>query len=59
MSLSASFTQAAMGMGAFITGHIVSVDAAGVMTGYNYAGYIALVATLAAVWVSTKLTQRG
>jgi predicted MFS family arabinose efflux permease len=59
MSLSASFTQAAMGMGAFITGHIVYVDSAGVMTGYNYAGYIALVATLAALWVSTKLKQRG
>jgi predicted MFS family arabinose efflux permease len=59
MSLSASFTQAAMGLGAFVTGHIVSVDASGVMTGYNYAGYIALLATMAAVWVSTKLKQRG
>ncbi len=59
MSLSASLTQAAMGMGAFITGHIVSVDSTGVMTGYNYAGYMALTATLAAVWVSPKLKQRG
>jgi predicted MFS family arabinose efflux permease len=59
MSLSASFTQAAMGLGAFVTGHIVSVDAGGVMTGYNYAGYIALLATMAAVWVSTRLKQRG
>jgi predicted MFS family arabinose efflux permease len=59
MSLSASFTQAAMGLGAFVTGHIVSVDATGVMTGYNYAGYIALLATIAAVWVSTRLKQRG
>lgn len=59
MSLSASLTQAAMGLGAFVTGHIVSVDSTGIMTGYNYAGYIALTATLAAVWVSRKLTQRG
>jgi predicted MFS family arabinose efflux permease len=59
MSLSASLTQAAMGMGAFITGHIVSVDSTGVMTGYNYAGYMAVLATLAALWVSTKVVQRG
>ncbi|MDI9334544.1 MAG: MFS transporter [Cytophagales bacterium] len=59
MSLSASFQQAAMGLGAFVTGHIVSTTSAGVMTGYNYAGYIALTATLLALWVSKKVVQRG
>jgi predicted MFS family arabinose efflux permease len=59
MSLSASLQQAAMGLGAFITGHIVSTSSTGVMTGYNYAGYLALAATLLALWVSGKVQQRG
>ncbi len=59
MSLSASFQQAAMGLGAFIAGHIVSVDASGVMHHYNIAGYIAAAAILAALWVSGKVRQRG
>lgn len=59
MSLSASLTQAAMGMGAFITGHIVSTNAAGELLHYNYAGYIAVIATGLAMWVSKKVTQRS
>jgi len=59
LSLSASFQQAAMGLGAFITGHIVSIDTSGVMTGYNYAGYVAATAMLAALWISGKVTQRS
>jgi predicted MFS family arabinose efflux permease len=59
MSLSASFQQAAMGLGAFITGHIVSLDANGVMHRYNIAGYLAAAAMLTALWVSGKVTQRG
>jgi len=59
MSLSASFQQAAMGLGAFAVGHIVSVDASGVMHHYNVAGYIAAAAMLTALWVSGKVRQRG
>lgn len=59
MSLSASFQQAAMGLGAFAVGNIVSVDASGVMHHYNVAGYIAAAAMLAALWVSGKVRQRG
>ena len=59
MSLSASFQQAAMGLGAFTVGHIVSVDASGVMHHYNIAGYLAATAILAALWVSGKVRQRG
>jgi predicted MFS family arabinose efflux permease len=59
MSLSSSFTQAAMGLGAYVTGHLVSIDSSGVMTGYNYAGYMAAIATVLALWVSGKVVQRG
>ncbi len=59
MSLSASLQQAAMGLGAFAVGHIVSVDASGVMHNYNIAGYVAAAAMLIALWVSGKVTQRG
>jgi predicted MFS family arabinose efflux permease len=59
MSLSASFQQAAMGLGAFVAGHIVSIDANGVMHNYNFAGYVAAAAILAALWVSGKVRQRG
>ncbi len=59
MSLSASFQQAAMGLGAFVAGHIVSVDTSGVMHQYNVAGYVAAAAMLAALWVSGRIKQRG
>jgi predicted MFS family arabinose efflux permease len=59
MSLSASFQQAAMGLGAFVAGHIVSVDTSGVMHNYNIAGYLAVTAIVAALWVSGKVQQRG
>jgi predicted MFS family arabinose efflux permease len=59
MSLAASFQQAAMGLGAFVVGHIVVVDASGVMSHYNIAGYIAAATMLAALWVSGKVTQRS
>jgi predicted MFS family arabinose efflux permease len=59
MSLSASFQQAAMGLGAFVAGHIVSIDANGVMHNYNFAGYLAAAAILAALWVSRRVSQRG
>lgn len=59
MSLTASFQQAAMGLGSFAIGHIVSVDASGVMSHYNIAGYIATAAMLAALCVSGKVIQRS
>jgi predicted MFS family arabinose efflux permease len=59
MSLSASLQQAAMGLGAFVVGHIVSVDTTGVMHHYNVAGYLSTAAILIALWVSGKVTQRG
>jgi predicted MFS family arabinose efflux permease len=59
MSLSASFQQAAMGLGALVVGHIVTVDQSGVLHNYNIAGYIAAVSILAALWVSSKVTQRS
>jgi predicted MFS family arabinose efflux permease len=59
MSLSASLQQAAMGLGAFVSGHIVRVDASGVMHHYNMAGYLAVACILAALWVSSKVTQRS
>ncbi len=59
MSLSASLQQAAMGLGAFVVGHIVSVDESGVMHHYNIAGYLAATAILAALWVSGMVSQRG
>jgi predicted MFS family arabinose efflux permease len=59
LSLSASLQQAAMGLGAFVTGHIISIDASGVMHRYDVAGYIAVAAMLTALWVSGRITQRG
>jgi hypothetical protein len=48
-----------MGLGAFVTGHIISIDASGVMHRYDVAGYIAVAAMLTALWVSGRITQRG
>jgi predicted MFS family arabinose efflux permease len=59
MSLSASLQQAAMGLGAFIAGHIVTVDASGVMSYYNVVGYLSAAAMLTALWVSGRVTQRS
>lgn len=59
MGLSASLQQGAMGLATFVTGHIVSTNAAGEMERYNYAGYIAVIATLAALWAASKVQQRG
>jgi predicted MFS family arabinose efflux permease len=59
MSLSASMQQAAMGLGAFIAGHIVTVDTSGVMHHYNIVGYLSATAMLLALWVSGKVVQRG
>ncbi|MEY4295916.1 MAG: hypothetical protein RLY82_1604 [Pseudomonadota bacterium] len=59
MSLSASLQQAAMGLGAFIAGHIVSVGESGVMSHYNIVGYLSATAMLTALWVSGKVTQRS
>ncbi len=59
MSLSASLQQGAMGLSTFVTGLIVSTNAAGDMVGYNYAGYIAVLGTAGAMWAASKVTQRG
>ena len=59
MSLNSSVQSAAMGAAAFLTGHIISTDAAGLMQGFNYAGYIATVAAVLAWWLSGKIVQRG
>jgi predicted MFS family arabinose efflux permease len=59
MSLSASMQQAAMGLGAFIAGHIVTVDNSGVMHHYNIVGYLSAATMLTALWVSGKVTQRS
>lgn len=58
MSLSASFQQAAMGLGSLITGHLVSTDANGVMHGFEYAGYMSVTATLLALWLVNRIPKR-
>ncbi len=59
MSLSASFQSATLGLATLTTGHIVSTNAAGELLHYNYAGYIAVIATGLAMWVSKKVIQRS
>jgi predicted MFS family arabinose efflux permease len=59
MSLTASAQQAAMATAAYITGHVLGTSATGDLLGFEWAGYMSTVATLAALWLSSKVVQRA
>ena len=55
MSLNASVQQAASGLAALVGGFIVSRNASGMLVGYSYVGYVAIGATLIAMWLVGRL----
>lgn len=55
MSLNASVQQAASGMAALVGGLIVSRNADGALVGYHKVGYVAIAATLVAMWLVGRL----
>lgn len=57
MSLIASLQQFASGCASLLAGQIVARGADGTLMNYNYIGYIAVAATLAAIYFSNKIVE--
>jgi len=57
MSLNATTQSLAMGMATTLSGYIISQDDSGRLADYGTVGYIAVAATLVAVWSVSRITQ--
>ena len=55
MSLNSTTQSLASGSAAFVTGLIVATDATGKLLHYNYAGYLGIACTLAAMWLCVRI----
>jgi predicted MFS family arabinose efflux permease len=55
MSLNSAVQSAGSGLAALIAGLIISRDAQGMIHNYNYVGYVACAATLAAIWLAARV----
>ena len=59
MSLLSCAMSLALGIASFITGHIITLDAAGRIVGFEYAGYMAAAAALGGLWLAGRVVQRA
>lgn len=55
MSLNSSVQQAASGFAALVGGLLVSRNVSGMLVGYSNVGYVAIIATLIAMWLVARL----